>query len=120
MDKQAIAAKYNDYLIEQRRWLHRHPEIAEKEFVTSAHIKEELTKYGISWRPCGLQTGVLATIQGAKPGKTILLRADMDALPVKEETGFEYASENGRRHACLRPRLSYRHPSDRGPGAERP
>ena len=101
MDKQAIAAKYNDYLIEQRRWLHRHPEIAEKEFVTSAHIKEELTKYGISWRPCGLQTGVLATIQGAKSGKTILLRADMDALPVTEETGFEYASENeGVMHAC--------------------
>ena len=101
MDFQLIAKEYNNYLIEQRRWLHRHPEIAEKEFVTSAHIKEELTKYGISWRPCGLQTGVLATIEGGKPGKTILLRSDMDALPVTEETGFEYASENpGVMHAC--------------------
>ena len=101
MDFQLIAKEYNNYLIEQRRWLHRHPEIAEKEFVTSAHIKEELTKYGISWRSCGLQTGVLATIQGGKPGKTILLRSDMDALPITEETGFEYVSENvGVMHAC--------------------
>lgn len=101
MDRAAIAKKYNDYLIEQRRWFHRHPELAEKEFETSAHIKEELTKYGISWRDCGLQTGILATIEGSKPGKTILLRADMDALPVTELTGLPYASENeGVMHAC--------------------
>ena len=101
MDLHAIANEYNAYLIDQRRWFHRHPEIAEKEFLTSAHVKEELTKYGISWVPCGLQTGVLATIHGANPGKTILLRADMDALPVTEETGFPYASEHpGFMHAC--------------------
>ncbi len=101
MDRAAIAKNYNDYLIEQRRWFHRHPELAEKEFETSAHIKEELTKYGISWRDCGLQTGILATIEGNKPGKTILLRADMDALPVTELTGLPYASENeGIMHAC--------------------
>ena len=101
MDIQAIAPNYNDYLIEMRRWFHQHPEIAEKEFMTSARIKEELDKYGISWRPCGLQTGVLATIEGAKPGKTILLRGDMDALPVTEETGAPYASQNpGFMHAC--------------------
>ena len=101
MDIREIAKEYNDYLIEMRRWFHAHPEIAEKEFVTSAKIKEELTKYGIQWRPCGLQTGVLATVVGAKPGKTILLRADMDALPVTEETGAPYASTNaGFMHAC--------------------
>ena len=101
MDLQAIAKEYNAYLIEQRRWFHRHPEIAEKEYLTSAHVKEELTKYGISWVPCGLETGILVTIQGAKPGKTILMRADMDALPVTEETGLPYASENpGFMHAC--------------------
>ena len=101
MNIQAIAQNYNDYLIEMRRWFHQHPEIAEKEFETSAKIKEELDKYGISWRPCGLQTGVLATIEGGKPGKTILLRGDMDALPVTEETGLPFASQNpGFMHAC--------------------
>ena len=73
MDIREIAKEYNNYLIEMRRWFHQHPEIAEKEFETSARVKEELTKYDISWQPCGLQTGVLATIVGAKPGKTILL-----------------------------------------------
>ena len=101
MDIREIAKDYNEYLIEMRRWFHQHPEIAEKEFQTSARIKEELDKFGISWRPCGLQTGVLATIEGAKPGKTILLRGDMDALPVTEETGAPYASQNpGFMHAC--------------------
>ena len=101
MDIHAIAKEYNDYLIEMRRWFHQHPEIAEKEFETSARIKSELDKYGISWKPCGLQTGVLATIAGEKPGRTILLRGDMDALPVTEETGAPYASRNpGFMHAC--------------------
>ena len=101
MDIHNIAEGYRDYLIEMRRWFHAHAEIAEKEFETSNRIKEELTKYGISWRKCSLETGVLATIQGAKPGKTILLRADMDALPVTEETGLPYASQNpGFMHAC--------------------
>ena len=101
MDIQAIAKDYKDYQIEMRRWFHQHPEIAEKEFETSAKVQEELDKYGISWRHCGLKTGVLATIEGAKPGKTILLRGDMDALPVTEETGAPYASQNpGLMHAC--------------------
>ena len=101
MDIQAIAKEYKEYLIEMRRWFHAHPELGEKEFETSAKIKEELTKYGIEWRNCGLQTGVLATVVGAKPGKTIMLRADMDALPVTEETGAPYASRNtGVSHAC--------------------
>ena len=101
MNIQDIAKEYKDYLIEMRRWFHAHPEIGEKEFETSQKVKEELTKYGIAWRPCSLQTGVLATVVGAKPGKTILLRADMDALPVPEETGFSFASQNpGVSHAC--------------------
>ena len=101
MDVRAAAKEYKEYLIEMRRWFHAHAEIGEKEFETSAKIKEELTKYGIEWRPCSLQTGVLATVVGEKPGKTILLRADMDALPVLEETGFDFASQNvGVSHAC--------------------
>ena len=101
MNVQEIAKEYKEYLIEMRRWFHQHPEIAEKEFETSARVKAELDKYGIDWKPCGLQTGVLATIVGTKPGKTILLRGDMDALPVTEETGAPYASQNpGFMHAC--------------------
>lgn len=101
MDIHAIKNEYNDYLIEMRRQFHMHPEIAEKEYQTSQRVKEELTKYGIEWRDCGLETGVLATVHGTNPGKTILLRADMDALPVQEETGLPYASQNpGFMHAC--------------------
>jgi len=97
----AVAAKYSDYLIEKRRWFHTHPEVSGKEYNTSAYVKKELDAAGIPWRACGLETGILATVEGAKPGKTILLRGDMDALTVKEETGLPYASENdGVMHAC--------------------
>ena len=92
MDFEAIKSKYNDYLIEQRRWFHSHPEVSEHEFKTSEHIKSELDKMGIEWVPCGLKTGIKATVRGTKPGKCIMLRADMDALTVPEETGYEFAS----------------------------
>jgi len=99
LNQAAEAAK--SYLIEQRRWFHQHPEVSEKEFESCKHIRAELDKLGVEWRPCGLETGTLATIKGAKPGKTILLRADMDGLTVQEETGLEYASQNpGVMHAC--------------------
>jgi len=95
------AAKYGDYLIELRRCFHAHPEVSGKEYETSKRIKAELDKFGIAWRPCGLETGILATIQGEKPGKTILLRGDMDALTVQEETELPYVSEvSGVMHAC--------------------
>lgn len=101
MDIKEIAAKYEKYLPEVRYWFHANPEVSEHEFETSKHIKEELDKMGVEWRPCGLETGVLATIKGAKPGKTILLRGDMDALTVQEDTGLPYASKNaGVMHAC--------------------
>jgi amidohydrolase len=101
MDVSKIAESYNDYLIEMRRYFHAHPEVSEKEYETSKVIKAELDKYGIEWRPCGMETGILATIKGAKPGKTVLLRADMDALTIQEETGVDYVSQNeGIMHAC--------------------
>lgn len=101
MDIQALGAKYHDYLIEMRRWFHANPEVSCEEFNTSARIKEELDKMGIAWRPCGLKTGVMVTIEGGKPGKRIMLREDIDALTVNEETGLEYASKNpGVMHAC--------------------
>ena len=101
MGLKEVAAKYEAYLIEQRRWFHAHPEYSELEFESCRHIREELDKMGVEWRACGLETGTLAVIQGAKPGRTILLRADMDALKVQEETGLEFASQNeGLSHAC--------------------
>ena len=101
MDLQSLAAKYAEYQIAQRRWFHAHPEVSGKEFETSAHIKSELDRMGIAWRDCGLETGIAAKIQGKAPGKTIMPRADMDALSVKEETGESFASLNeGVMHAC--------------------
>ena len=100
MDIKAVAAQYEQYIIEMRRHFHAHPEVSGQEVETSKRIKEELTKMGVEWRECG-GNGVLATIQGAKPGKTMLLRGDMDGLAVQEETGAEYASQNpGVMHAC--------------------
>ena len=80
MNIKEVAAKYADYQIEMRRYFHKHPEVSGKEFETSKAVKAELDKMGIPYRDCGMGTGVLATIEGTKPGKTILLRADMDAL----------------------------------------
>ena len=101
MDCQKIVEKYGAYQIEMRRYFHAHPEVSTKEYETAKRIREELTKWGIEWRPCGLETGTLATIQGRAPGKTILIRGDIDALTVQEETGVEYASCNpGVMHAC--------------------
>ena len=101
MNIENLGKKYEEYQIEMRRWFHAHPELSCKEYETSKKIKEELDKAGIEWVECGLETGVLATIKGGKPGKTILLRGDMDALAVVEETGAEYASQNeGVMHAC--------------------
>lgn len=96
-----IAEKYRSYLIEKRRFFHAHPELSFKEYNTSEAIKNELDDMGIPWIPCGGETGILATITGELPGRTILLRSDMDALNVQEETGLDYASQtDGAMHAC--------------------
>lgn len=101
MTIQEAAERYKNYLIEMRRYFHMHPEVSGKEYNTSKTVQKELDKIGVPWRHCGLETGVLATIQGSRPGRTILLRADMDALTVTETTGAPYASRNeGVMHAC--------------------
>jgi amidohydrolase len=101
MNMNERAAKYADYIVEMRRAFHQIPEVSMEEYETSAKVKEELDKMGVSWRPCGGETGVLATIGGKKPGKCVLLRADMDGLTVNEETGYDFASRHeGMMHAC--------------------
>lgn len=83
-----------------RRQIHRHPEHGNQEFKTAALIEETLTGLGLKPRRL-LDTAVVCDIEGAAPGKTVALRADMDALPIQEETGLPFSSEvPGMMHAC--------------------
>ena len=83
---------------ENRRWLHTH---AETEFdlkETATFVKEKLQEIGLEYTDCG-KCGISAVI-GNKEGKTFLLRADMDALPINEESGLDFSCGNGNMHAC--------------------
>jgi len=92
--------KIKGQLIEWRRDFHRHPEVAFREQRTSAIIREFLQKIGIPVTPCA-GTGLKAILEGLPGGRTVALRADMDALPLKEEGDKEYISENPQAaHAC--------------------
>ena len=87
-------------LIEWRRDFHRHPEIAFQEKRTSSVISQFLEGLGIPVKTLA-KTGLRAELEGMPGGKTVALRADMDALPLKEEGEKEYISENpGATHAC--------------------
>lgn len=100
MNVKELANKYKDYVISLRREFHMYPEASWQEFKTSAHIKEELEKLGIPYVPL-VKTGLVATIKGSKPGKTVALRADIDALQVNEQNEVDYKSQNeGLMHAC--------------------
>ncbi len=93
--------KYEDYIINWRRDLHMHPEPGFKEVRTSLKIKEELEKLGCEVISGVGTTGIVATLKGNKPGKTILLRADIDALKMQEENDVPYKSVyEGYMHAC--------------------
>ncbi|MFB6272311.1 MAG: M20 family metallopeptidase [Salinibacter sp.] len=84
-----------------RRTLHRHPELSGEEHETARRVAEWLDDLGLKVRTGVYGTGVVGTLDGGKPGPTLLLRADMDALPIQEETGLDFASENeGVMHAC--------------------
>ena len=88
-------------LVEIRRDLHAHPETAFEEVRTSGIVAERLRALGLDVRTGVGKTGVLATVAGAQPGKTVLLRADMDALPIHEENDVPYRSTTpGAMHAC--------------------
>jgi amidohydrolase len=90
-----------DELVATRRDLHAHPELGFEEVRTSGIVAERLKQLGLEPRTGVGKTGVLARIAGGKPGKTVLLRADMDALPIHEENDVPYKSQNdGRMHAC--------------------
>ena len=102
MDIKEKAENIKDYIIEMRRHFHQNPELSLEEFETTKKIVNELEKMGIevSTFKDGL-TGCIGTIKGAKEGKTLLLRADIDALSVHEKTNLEFASRvDGKMHAC--------------------
>lgn len=93
--------RLEEKLKEYFMWFHRHPELSYEEYETTAKIREILTEAGVEILPLPLQTGLVAVIRGEKPGAVRALRCDIDALPVREETGLSYASEReGRMHAC--------------------
>lgn len=88
-------------LIATRRQLHQQPELAFQEFETAKLVSEQLSSLGLEVKTEIARTGVVATLEGAQSGPTLLLRADMDALPIEEETGASYASQQpGKMHAC--------------------
>jgi amidohydrolase len=88
-------------LVADRRHFHRHPELGLQERQTAAYVAERLSRLGIEHQTGVAQTGVVGLIRGAHPGRCVLLRADMDALPLTSETGTEYASQTpGVHHAC--------------------
>ena len=90
-----------EYIVGLRRDLHQIPEIGLDLPETSAYVATELDKIGIPYVRSEKDSGIIATIQGGKPGKTVCLRADMDALPITEETGLPFTSKHvGCMHAC--------------------
>jgi len=90
-----------EYCVQIRRRIHRRPELGFDLPETSALVKEELTAMGLTWTDKYAPCSVVAFVNPEQQGKTVLIRADMDALPVLEKSGEPFASEiEGRMHAC--------------------
>ena len=94
-------AEFHEHLIRFRRDLHQHPELAFEETRTAEAISRELDRLGIAHRTGVAKTGIVADLPGRSDGPRVALRADMDALPIHEETGLPFASvHDGVMHAC--------------------
>jgi len=88
-------------VIKWRRQLHENPELSNEEKKTSKFVESQLKKFGLKPVSGIAKTGVVAVLEGGKPGPVIAVRADMDALPIEEETGLKFSSKNkGVMHAC--------------------
>ena len=93
--------KHQEAILADRRYLHAHPELSGQEVNTAAYIAEKLREMGLEPQTGVGGHGVVALIRGRGPGKCVGLRADIDALPIRETTGLPYASQNpGVMHAC--------------------
>jgi amidohydrolase len=96
-----LVSGHKDLIIKMRRDLHRIPETAYTEKKTSAYVADYLNSLGLEVQTEIAQYGVVGLLKTDKPGPTLMIRADMDALPLKEDTGLDFASEHeGAMHAC--------------------
>lgn len=95
------AERLTPQLVALRKQLHQHPELAFEEHETAKAVASFLTRLKIPFRAGVGKTGIVAVLEGSSPGRTIGIRADMDALPIHEETGLAFASKiPGKMHAC--------------------
>lgn len=99
---ESLAAAVTPAVVAWRRDFHAHPELSNREQRTAAAVAKALEAMGVDDVKTGVaHHGVVALIRGKQPGPTVALRADMDALPIQEQTGLEFASQNkGVMHAC--------------------
>jgi amidohydrolase len=96
-----LLSEHKDLIIKMRRDLHRIPETAYTEKKTSAYVADYLNSLGLEVQTEIAQYGVVGLLKTDRPGPTLMIRADMDALPLKEDTGFDFASQHeGVMHAC--------------------
>jgi amidohydrolase len=90
-----------DDVVDLRRYFHEHPEVSFSEHETSRYLKERLRELGLDLKESPTETGAVAVLDTGRPGKTVMLRADIDALPIHEESGVDFHSRiDGRMHAC--------------------
>ena len=104
-----LAAEAQPQVVEWRRWFHENPELSNREFNTAKKIEEVLREMGLEPQTSIAHTGIVAVIEGGKPGPMVAIRSDMDGLPVVEQTGLPFASTKtdvyngqdvGVMHAC--------------------
>ncbi|MBU5267065.1 amidohydrolase [Virgibacillus proomii] len=97
----AIVDEIKPEVLQMRRFLHQYPELSNQEQETSRFIQAKLQQYGITYQAGFAKHGVLGIIKGGSAGKTVALRADMDALPIQELTDLPFASQHKNiMHAC--------------------
>lgn len=95
-----LSQEMQEQIVKWRRALHQIPEIGNNLPLTSKYVQDVLTELGIPFHTLLNGNAVVGLIEGAKPGKTVALRADMDALPLVEEADVDFKSTNGSMHAC--------------------
>ena len=101
MDTMELVKAQEQEMIQMRRHIHQNPELSNQEFQTTKLIQEKLIEYGVEIADIGLKTGVVGVLKGRFPGKTLAIREDIDALPMKELTGLPFASaSDGVCHSC--------------------
>ncbi len=100
-DLPKLLSSIRDPMVEIRHDLHAHPELAFREHYTTAVIRDRLRSIGWDLAACPTETGAVATLRGARPGRRVMIRADIDGLPVTEEVDVSFTSlHEGVMHAC--------------------